>query len=198
MSGSYLLSVLLFTFTMTITPGPNNLMLTASGVNFGFARTVPHLLGIATGFILLCSSVALGLGALFIQIPILHTGLKIFGSVYLIWLAWKIARAGRVQGSYQRAQPMTFWQAALFQVVNPKAWTMAITAISAFTLDGDDLVASTVAVVVCFAIVALPCCSAWALLGTQIKRFLSNQRSLTIFNYSLASATAFSVLLILQ
>ena len=198
MSWSYLLSVLLFTFTMTITPGPNNLMLTASGVNFGYVRTLPHLLGVATGFILLCCSVALGLGALFVQIPVLHTGLKIFGSIYLIYLAWKIANSSRVEGGYQRQQPMTFWQAALFQVVNPKAWTMAITAISAFTLDGDELVASTVAVVACFALVSLPCCSAWALLGTQIKRFLSSHRSLKIFNYSLASATALSVLLIIQ
>ncbi|WP_428243886.1 LysE family translocator [Gynuella sp.] len=194
---SYLLSVMLFAFTVTITPGPNNLMLTASGVNFGFCRTVPHLLGVIFGYSLLCVAVALGLGALFVRFPMLHGALKIVGAVYLLYLAWKIAMSGRIVGDGQNEQPMTFWQGAVFQLVNPKGWTMAVTAISAFTLEGEEVVISLVTVVVCLALVSLICCSCWALLGTQIKQFLTSHRALQIFNYSLASVTAGSVLLII-
>ncbi|AJQ96386.1 LysE family translocator [Gynuella sunshinyii] len=197
MEWSYLLSVMLFAFTVTITPGPNNLMLTASGVNFGFARTVPHLLGVTFGYTLLCIAVALGLGALFVRFPILHSALKVIGAVYLLYLAWKIAMSGRVVEGSRNEQPMTFWQGAVFQLVNPKGWTMAVTAISAFTVEGEALTASLIIVVVCLALVSLPCCSCWALLGTQIKQFLTSHRALKIFNYSLASLTAGSVLLII-
>lgn len=198
MDVAYLSSLLAFAFGMSITPGPNNLMLTASGVNFGYLRTLPHLFGVIFGFLSMCVAVALGLGAIFIEWPAAHASLKLVGSAYLLWLAWKIAASGRGAEAAARARPLTFWQAAAFQAVNPKAWTMAITGISAFTLEGELLAPSAAAVVLAFALVAYPCCTFWTLLGTQARRFLDNDFALQLFNVSLGLLTASCVIIILR
>ena len=132
MNLEFLTALILFCFVSSVTPGPNNLMLMASGANFGFRRSVPHMLGISIGFTLMVALVGLGLMQVFDAIPASYTILKVFSAAYLLWLAWKIANAGRPQGSQTGARPMTFLQAAAFQWVNPKAWTMALSAITLY------------------------------------------------------------------
>ena len=124
------LALILFAFTTSITPGPNNMMLFASGVNFGFARTIPHMLGIGAGFLSLLIAVGLGLGALLRSVPVVYTALKFAGGAYLLWVAWKIGTSRSLSDGKAGAKPMTFLGAAAFQWVNPKAWVMAVTAMT--------------------------------------------------------------------
>ena len=123
----------LFALVSSITPGPNNVMLATSGLNFGFRRTIPHLLGVSIGFTLMVFLVGVGLGSVFQQVPALYTVLKYAGAAYLLYLAWKIANAGEMKDGVSRARPMTFLQAAAFQWVNPKAWVMAVGIIATYT-----------------------------------------------------------------
>ena len=116
-----------FAFVTSITPGPNNLMLMASGANFGFRRSIPHMLGIGIGFVVMVTLVGLGLMGLFDRYPVTHTMLKVFSAAYMLWLAWKIANAAAPEQSKATGQPLSLLQAAGFQWVNPKAWAMALT-----------------------------------------------------------------------
>ncbi len=185
MTYEILTALLAFAFVSSVTPGPNNMMLLASGANFGFMRTLPHMLGIGIGFTVMLTLVGLGLMQVFEAIPSLHTGLKIFSVLYLLWLAWKIANAGAPTGATtDSARPMTFIQAALFQWVNPKAWTMALTAITLYAPDRTTFAILIVAAV--FGLVNLPCVSLWALLGQQLRRILRSPSSLKIFNWTMA------------
>jgi len=133
MSLDAFLALLLYAFVTSITPGPNNFMLLASGVNFGIIRTIPHMLGISIGFLVLLLAVGFGLGAVLTAFPALHTGLKIAGGAYLLYLAWKIAMSRSLTGKGEtNARPMRFIDAAAFQWVNPKAWVMAVGAVSTY------------------------------------------------------------------
>jgi threonine/homoserine/homoserine lactone efflux protein len=134
MTADLLLAFIAFAFVTSVTPGPNNMMLLASGVNFGLRRSLPHMFGISLGFMLLVASVGLGLGQVFEQVPMLYNVLRYAGAAYLLYLAWKIANAGAPdsQGDAS-AKPFSFLQAAAFQWVNPKAWIMAIGAITTYT-----------------------------------------------------------------
>lgn len=198
MDATYWVSLFLFTFVATVTPGPNNIMLTASGANFGYRRTIPHVLGIAFGFTFMCVVVALGLGSVFERWPALLNILKVVGSVYLLYLAWKIYRAGRVhlEPLAEDAKPFSFMQAALFQWVNPKAWTMVLTALAAFSLPPPMHVWSGGAVVLAYLAVSFPSCSFWALLGQEIVKVLKSDRARMWFNSTLAGLTVASVALI--
>ncbi|MCB8829109.1 LysE family translocator, partial [Escherichia coli] len=143
-----------------MTPGPNNLMLLASGVNFGFRRTIPHMLGIGSGFFSLLIGVGLGLGALIQTIPLVYTILKFAGGAYLVYLAYKIATSRSLGTVDSNARPMTFLEAAAFQWVNPKAWVMAVTAMATYTAPQAYLV--TVLIVgIAFALVNVPSVSSW-------------------------------------
>jgi len=134
MSTSLLSAFVLFAFVSSITPGPNNTLLLASGVNFGFRRSMPHALGISLGFMLLVIAVGLGLGEVFKVFPWAYTVLRYVGAAYLLYLAWKIATAGGMSDSNEEhGKPMTFLGAAAFQWVNPKAWIMALGAITTYT-----------------------------------------------------------------
>ena len=127
-----MLALSAFAFVTSITPGPNNLMLLASGMNYGFARTVPHMLGISVGFGVMCLAVGFGLHELFTRHPVVYEVMKWAGVAYLLYLAWRIATAGVVsdaKGS-ARGKPLTLWEAAAFQWINPKAWAMAVSAFS--------------------------------------------------------------------
>jgi len=198
MDSHYFASLLLFVFSVTVTPGPNNLMVTASGSNFGYFRTLPHILGITLGFTLLIISVAAGLGTVFVTFPSLQLGLKAAGAAYLLWLAWKIATASTSSSAKADVKPMSVFQAFMFQWVNPKAWTMAITGISAFALDGTAMVWSLMMITAAFALVVFPICSFWALLGEQVGRLLTSERGQQWFNRSLGVLTALSVVLIVS
>lgn len=192
MSYDLLLALTLFAFVSSITPGPNNLMLMASGANFGFRRTLPHLLGVGIGFTLMIVLVGVGLVQVFDLYPISHQILKVVSVIYLLWLAWKIANAATPEGDVQsEGTPITFIQAALFQWVNPKAWTMALTAISAYTPDQTLYYVSLVALV--FGIVNLPSVSLWTVLGEQMARFLTSAARLRAFNWAMAGLLVLSL-----
>lgn len=185
MSYDLLLALTLFAFVSSITPGPNNLMLMASGANFGFRRTIPHMLGVGIGFTVMIVLVGVGLVQIFDLYPISHQILKVVSVIYLLWLAWKIANAAAPEGDVQsESSPITFIQAALFQWVNPKAWTMALTAISAYT--PTQTLTSVLLVALVFGIVNLPNVSVWTVLGEQMARFLTSAARLRAFNWLMA------------
>lgn len=169
-----------FAFVTSITPGPNNLMLMASGANYGFRRTIPHMLGVGLGFVLMVALVGLGLMGLFDAFPITHSVLKYAGIAYLLWLAWKIANAGMPQTDGSTGRPMTFLQAAAFQWVNPKAWQMALTAITLYAPERTAWSILMVAAV--FGAVNLPSVSSWTVLGQQMTRVLTSPLRLRVFN----------------
>lgn len=173
-----------FAFVSSITPGPNNLMLLASGVNFGFRRTVPHMLGIGVGFTLMVALVGLGLAGLFTAWPPAQPALKIVATLYMLWLAWKIANAAPPETARSGARPITFLQAAAFQWVNPKAWTMALGAVTLYA-PGQE-VAAVLWVAAVFGLVNLPCVSSWALMGLGLRRVLQAPSRLRLFNRAMA------------
>jgi threonine/homoserine/homoserine lactone efflux protein len=185
MSLETFLALLVYAFVTSITPGPNNLMLLASGVNFGFVRTVPHMLGIGGGFLTLLLAVGLGLGAVLTAFPSLHLALKIAGVAYLLYLAWRIAMSRSMSnGDNAKARPMTFLEAAAFQWVNPKAWVMAVSAMAVYTSPASPFL-SVIIVAAAFAVVNLPSVSTWAGFGTALRGFLSDPARLKWFNIAM-------------
>lgn len=183
-----LLALASFAFVSSITPGPNNLMLMASGTNFGFARTVPHLLGVAIGFVVMLILVGAGIAWIFQAVPAAYAVLKVASVAYLLYLAYKIATAkppGSGDAMERASRPLTFVQAAAFQWVNPKAWTMALTAVSAY-VPAEQRGVGLIAVGLIFGAINLPSVGAWALMGVQMRRFLSNPKALRVFNVSAA------------
>ena len=179
----FLLPVALFAVSTSITPGPNNVMATASGANFGYRRTIPHLLGIGLGYPAMVAGVGFGLGGVFDAVPAVHVVLKYLGSGYILWMAWKVATASGTRGAKkQPGRPFTFLQAAAFQWVNPKAWVVAVGAISAFTTFEGDLLSEVGAITLTFACVNYPCASAWTLFGVGIGKLLQRGYRLRIFN----------------
>jgi threonine/homoserine/homoserine lactone efflux protein len=185
MQADTLLALFLFALTTSITPGPNNMMLFASGVNFGFVRTIPHMFGIGAGFLSLLIAVGLGLGALLHSVPMLYTALKFAGGAYLVWIAWKIGTSRTLSEGKASAVPMTFLQAAAFQWINPKAWVMAVTAMATYTSERSYLL-SVLIVGVIFAIVNVPSVSTWAGFGSALRQWLSDPVRLKWFNITMA------------
>ncbi len=180
-----LLALIAFAFVSSITPGPNNLMLMASGANFGFRRTVPHMLGIGLGFTFMVLLVGAGLVQIFDQFPFSYTVLKIVSVAYLLYLAWKIAHAAPVDGQEGAGRPMTFVQAAAFQWVNPKAWAMALTATTAYA--PEHTLGTILIVALVFGAINLPSVSTWTVLGQQMARILTNPRRMVAFNWTMAA-----------
>ena len=173
-----------FAFVSSITPGPNNLMLMASGANFGFLRSLPHMAGVGFGFLLMIVLVGLGLAQVFQLYPLSHTILKIASVLYLLYLAWKIANAAPKGATEDAGRPMTFLQACAFQWVNPKAWTMAVTAVTVYT--PDTSFAALLLVTAVFGAFNIPCITTWTLLGRQMARVLTNPARLRAFNRTMA------------
>lgn len=195
---SFFLALAMFAFVTSVTPGPNNIMLLASGAQFGFRRTLPHMLGIVLGVASLLLSTLMGLGALFTWYPPLYSVLKWVGCAYLLWLAWKIGSApvGNLETTVS-SSPMNWWQALLFQYVNPKAWMMAIGCVSSFAIAGDLYVQSGFWMIVLFAVMGFPAISIWAWAGVSIRRWLTDQKRQRIFNFCMGVATASTLLLII-
>jgi len=179
------LALVLFAFTTSITPGPNNMMLFASGVNFGFRRTVPHMLGIGAGFLSLLIGVGFGLGALMQTVPVVYTILKFAGGLYLLWIAWKIGTSRSLTEGEAGADPMSFLGAAAFQWVNPKAWIMAVTAMATYT-NPAQYVPTVLLVGVAFAVVNVPSVSTWAGFGSALRDWLAVPVRLKWFNITMA------------
>lgn len=179
-----LTALVAFAFVSSVTPGPNNLMLMASGANYGFARSVPHMLGIAIGFTLMIILVGAGLIKFFDAWPTSYMVLKAFSVAYMAWLAWKIARAAPAKTTQASGTPLTFSQAAVFQWVNPKAWAMALTALSVYATDASFAAFGLVALV--FGLVNLPSIALWTVMGQQMARLLTNPARLRTFNWTMA------------
>src|SRR6056297_4239128 len=176
-----------FAFVTVITPGPNNLMLMASGTNFGLVRTIPHMLGIGLGFPLMVFCVGQGVMRVFDLWPLSYTLLKAVSVAYLLWLAWKIAHAAPPRAATEQAEgkPLTFLQSAAFQWVNPKAWSMALSAITLYAASRDLAAVLWVAgVYVCVSVVST---TSWTVLGQQMRRFLKNPARLRVFNRIMAA-----------
>lgn len=188
------LGAVAFAFVTSITPGPNNTMLLASGVNHGFRRTWPHMLGINVGFPLMLIAVGLGFAQVFASFPVLHQVLHVVGSLYLLYLASLIARSGGVASAGAKARPMTFLQAAAFQWINPKAWIIAVGAIAAF-VPKESFTADLPLLAAVYAVVNLPCIAVWAGLGAVMQRALTDKRRLRLFNIVMAALLVLSVVL---
>ena len=185
MEPQLLLALTSFAFVSSITPGPNNMMLLASGLNFGVRRTLPHMFGIGIGFTVMIFLVGIGLGEVFRLVPVIYLVMKYAGAAYMLVLAWKIATAGPVDDGETTGRPLTFLQAAAFQWVNPKAWVMALVAITTYAAPEHHL-AGVVIVALVFGIVNLPSVSVWALFGAGMKRFLRSARARQVFNIGMA------------
>lgn len=196
MTFEHLVALALFAAASSLTPGPNNLMLLASGANFGFRRSLPHMLGIGIGFCLMVALVGLGLAQIFERHPSSQIVLKLLSTIYLLWLAYKIATTTSTGRAQATSRPMTFFEAAAFQWVNPKAWAMALSATATYAPDQEFRTIMITALV--FAAVNLPSVSTWTLLGQQISPWLSNPIRLRAFNRTMAAlivASLFPVLL---
>lgn len=185
MMSDFLLPLVTFAFVTSITPGPNNLMLMASGANFGFSRTIPHMLGVALGFVLMATLVGLGLAGIFTRWPLLYDALPIVSVVYLLWLAWRIATAGQPKEGGVSGRPLTFVEAAAFQWVNPKAWAMALTAVTVYA-PGPGF-AAVVAVAAVFGAVNLPSVGTWCLAGVRLRALMTSPARLRMFNWTMAA-----------
>ena len=183
---SLLPALILFSISATLTPGPNNILLAYSGANFGFRKTLPHIVGIRIGMTCMHLAMLLGLGKLFEQYPMLHQVLSVFAASYIIYLAIKIAR-GKPNSSNSSASPMTFRQAALFQLVNPKSWAMLLTLVTALTLPNEQYWPSALLGVIVFNLATLPCSFFWVGVGRYLKGFLQNPQKLKRFNLVMAS-----------
>ena len=189
------IALLGFAFVTSVTPGPNNMMLIASGANFGFRRTIPHMLGISLGHALMVFLVGLGLAGIVHAEPNILWGMKIASVLYMLWLAWKIAHAAAPGEGKSGARPFSFFQAAAFQWVNPKAWAMALGATSAYAPDAS--VRSYVIVAVIFACTNLPSVSVWAYAGQKLRAYLSSPARLRSFNWAMACLLILSLIPVL-
>ena len=183
-----LLALFAFAAVSSVTPGPNNIMLMTSGVNFGFRRTIPHMLGIELGFGILLLAVGLGLGALIHAVPGLQLAMKVASAGYLLWLAWKIAfskASGEQAAGVEK--PITFFQAAMFQWVNPKAWAMALVAMGAY-VSADAPFLSILVITIAFLIVGIPTATIWTGFGIGLRQFLADPKRLRLFNLAMGLA----------
>ncbi len=193
MTYEILIALVGFAFASSVTPGPNNLMLMASGANYGLRRTLPHMLGISLGHAFMVAMVGIVLLQIFMTYPVLNIALKVLSATYMLWLAWKIANAVPPEAKEVTGKPFTFLQAAAFQWVNPKAWFMAITAISAYAPQDRGLIIGSVMVAVVFAAVNLPSVTVWAWMGVQVRRWLGTARRLRVFNVTMAALLVVSL-----
>lgn len=179
-----IIAVIIFAFVSSITPGPNNLMVLANATNFGFKKTIPHVLGISLGFAFMLVMMGLGLSFLFKTYPVIEIVLKMCCVFFLFFLAYKIATSGTLDERQQSKKPISFFQAALFQWVNPKAWAMALTAVSLFLADATTK--AVLFMVLVFTIVNFPCVSVWSFAGSKLGKILKDPKKLKYFNFTMA------------
>jgi threonine/homoserine/homoserine lactone efflux protein len=186
-----------YTFVMSITPGPNNVMLTASGARFGFRRTLPHILGIVCGFVVQLLAVCAGLSALFARWPALQTALGWVGAAYLLYLGWRMLGRSDAQAP-AGGRPVTFMQAAMFQFLNPKAWVMTVTAATLFLPRDAGFVAAGLYMTVVTEGIGVPCMMVWALFGSSLKSFISGPRGRRAFNVCMALALGVTAVMMVR
>ncbi len=192
------LGLVVFAAIAAFTPGPNNTMLMASGINFGFRRTLPLILGVMVGFPFMIGCIGLGLGKIFDIYPIIYTTLKYVGAGYMLWLAWKIATeepAG--EGNKDVGNPIGFFQACALQWVNPKAWVMAVTSLSAYTVS-TQYYSGVLAVVATAMLMGIGSATTWAMFGVGLKHILNDARYFRIINVALGLALVASLVPMLR
>ena len=189
----------LFAFVSSITPGPNNLLLMRAGARFGFRPIAPHVLGIGTGMAGLVLLSWIGVGALLLTVPAAFALLRWACFAYLLWLAWRVLRDPGDDAAHDgQEKPMNFASAAAFQLVNPKAWMMAVTGVTAFSNTGEVGVGAMGVVVATFLVIGWPCFCVWALWGAAFHRLLRRPAARRVFNVAMAvvvAVTAFSMLI---
>ena len=193
-SNTLILALLSFVVATAFTPGPNNLMLLSSGLTFGYKRTLPLITGIMIGFPLMVVAVGLGVGELFEVFPLLYSILKVVGISYLVWMAWKISQTKGTLNTSETSKPFTILQSALFQWVNPKAWIMAMTSTTSFISNEGDIQLQVLFIAFIYFIVGLFSTHSWALGGVLLQKIIQQEKSLHIFNVSMALLMVFSVL----
>lgn len=187
-----------FYFVMFVTPGPNNVMLFASGVKYGFKKTIPHILGIPLGHFFQISLISMGLGFVFQTYPIVQQVLKVLGCAYLFFLAYRMFGSLSIKESKETGRPLRFYEAALFQILNPKAWVVAITAVSVFFPKDEQFITGLFFLAGLAPLVNLPSISVWVLFGSSIRAFISNPKVKQIVEIVLAIllvATGITILL---
>ncbi|WP_422136785.1 LysE family translocator [Endozoicomonas sp. ALD040] len=186
--------LLAFAFSSTITPGPNNVMIMTSGMNYGTRQSIPHFLGICLGFPLMVLFVGLGLGAVFDLFPVLHDIIKVLGVAYLLYLAWLIAKSAPADLNGGKSRPLTFIQSALFQWVNPKAWIMATGAVAAYTTVSGDVFLQVIVIALAFLVAAIPCVGVWLFFGVRLKKVLQQPSYQRAFNITMALLLVLSII----
>jgi threonine/homoserine/homoserine lactone efflux protein len=195
-SADSLLALVAFAFATLWTPGPNNILLANSGATYGFNRSIPHLTGVASGFPFMLFCVAVGLGELFRAEPTLREGLRYVGAAVMLWIAWKLASAGRAKAEGGRGRPWRFYEAVAFQWINPKAWSMAIGIASAYMTGARPaLEAASIAAV--FVLIGMGSAAGWTGFGAALRRFLSTDARLRAFNIAMGGLVAASAIYIL-
>lgn len=190
----FLPAIFIFAASTSITPGPNNIMIMASGLNFGKRKSFPHYLGICIGFPTMVALVGLGFGVIFDKYPLIHELIKVVGIIYLLYLSWLIANSAPKSLESAESKPVSFWQAVLFQWVNPKAWIMATGAVAAYTSATSDIYVQVLLIALVFFLVSFPCIGSWLFFGVWLKKFLKEQLHQRVFNISMASLLVISIL----
>ena len=195
------IALVVFAFTTTITPGPNNLMLTVTGAQFGLRAAVPAIAGILMGMSLLIGLASAGAASLLLAFPGLELALRGVGLAYLLWLSWKLCAPGARLNGREMRRPLTAGEAVLFQFANPKAWMMAVTAAAVFlpgllplTANIGDQIRVTLAMALCFVVVGGPCIASWAVLGAALQRYLQQGSRLRQFNTIMGGLLAVTAL----
>ena len=192
-----LLPFIIFSASGAFTPGPNNVMVLASGANFGFRRTLPHMLGVTLGFPFMFIVIALGLSRVFHAYPFLHEGLRLIGAAFIFFMAWKIANTKTIAKAKTRTRPLGFFRAAAFQWANPKALVYVISTVATFTTPERDLMSQVIPIAALITVITFSAVATWCLMGTGISNYLKTERSLTRFNRIMALLLAGSVMLVL-
>ena len=192
-----ILSLIGFSLATFMTPGPNNIMLLSSGARFGFERTVMHILGVALGFAVMATIVGLGLAQVFVTHPEIHDTVKWVAAAYLVYLAWRISGAGGPHGAEGPGRPLTFLEAALFQWMNPKGWTIALSVIPLYMTGNDDPYFQIARIATVFLVVGLCSASVWTAFGKAISGLVAKPRAARFFNISMAVLLIASIVPIL-
>jgi threonine/homoserine/homoserine lactone efflux protein len=187
-----LLPLAMFAFVMSITPGPNNIMLTTSGLLFGFLRSIPHILGVVAGCGLMFALCAAGIGSMVAAVPAIHIALKAIGSAYLLYLAWRLRKISFSPDDDRHARPMSFIGAAAFQYVNPKAWVMSISGAAAFLPDVQPFAFAVALFCLVYCGIGLPCISVWAGTGAALRRCLAQPKWRRLFSAVMVLLTVYS------
>jgi threonine/homoserine/homoserine lactone efflux protein len=186
------LALLTFCVVAGVTPGPNNMMLMASGVNYGVRRTLPHLFGVVFGFALMVALVGVGLDAIFRVAPWSLPAMRWVGAAYLLWLAWRIATSGAVKEGVVAGKPLGALGAAAFQWINPKGWVMAVSALTTYAVSASYATTVAVVALTCL-VVSVPCSGVWVLFGAAMRRLLADPRRARPFNWTMAALLVASI-----